>query len=126
STRRDGSTRRPTPTSTAACTSCRSGPPTPSKARAPRWRASGGGPARGGGACAKAIVFTRGTTEAVNLVAGSFGRSNVQAGDEVLITALEHHSNIVPWQMLCEEKEARLRVAPIDDRGDVVLEAFED
>jgi cysteine desulfurase/selenocysteine lyase len=79
-----------------------------------------------GAASPQEIVFTRGTTEAVNLVAWSFGRSKVQPGDEVLITALEHHSNIVPWQMLCEEKGARLRVAPIDDRGDVVLEAFED
>src|SRR5262249_1237887 len=56
---------------------------------------------------------------------GSFGRRNVGGDDEVLITTLEHHSNIVPWQMLCEEKGARLRVAPIDDRGDVILEEFE-
>jgi len=62
------------------------------------------------------IVFVRGTTEAINLVAGSWGRRNVGAGDEVLITAMEHHSNIVPWQILCEEKNARLKVAPIDDR----------
>ncbi|MGI9592182.1 MAG: aminotransferase class V-fold PLP-dependent enzyme, partial [Myxococcota bacterium] len=63
------------------------------------------------------IVFVRGTTEAINLVASSFGRANVGEGDEVLITHLEHHSNIVPWQLLCEEKGARLRVAPIDDDG---------
>lgn len=68
------------------------------------------------------IVFTRGTTEAINLVAQSFGRANVDSGDEVLISAMEHHSNIVPWQMLCEEKGARLRVVPIDDRGDLVLD----
>jgi cysteine desulfurase/selenocysteine lyase len=71
------------------------------------------------------IIFVRGTTEAINLVAGTFGRQNVQAGDEILITAMEHHSNIVPWQMLCEEKHARLRVAPISDRGELLLEEFE-
>ena len=71
------------------------------------------------------IVFVRGTTEAVNLVAQSFGRAQVAAGDEVLITGLEHHSNIVPWQLLCEEKGARLLVAPIDDQGEVDLQAFE-
>jgi len=71
------------------------------------------------------IVFVRGTTEAINLVASTFGRKNVGAGDEVLITALEHHSNIVPWQILCEDKNARLRVAPINDRGELILEEFE-
>jgi cysteine desulfurase/selenocysteine lyase len=71
------------------------------------------------------IVFVRSTTEAINLVASSWGRKNVQAGDEVLITGLEHHSNIVPWQMLCEEKGARLRVAPINDDGEVILEELE-
>ncbi|HEX3108930.1 MAG TPA: cysteine desulfurase [Thermoanaerobaculia bacterium] len=72
----------------------------------------------------KEIVFTRGTTEAINLVAQSWGRANVEAGDEVLITAIEHHSNIVPWQMLCAEKGATLRVAPVNDAGDVVLDDF--
>jgi cysteine desulfurase/selenocysteine lyase len=67
------------------------------------------------------IVFLRGTTEAINLVAQSWGRRNVGAGDEVLITTLEHHSNIVPWQMLCEEKGAVLRVAPIDRNGEILL-----
>jgi cysteine desulfurase/selenocysteine lyase len=71
------------------------------------------------------IVFVRGTTEAINLVAATFGRQRVGAGDEVIITALEHHSNIVPWQMLCEERGARLRVVPIDDAGEVDLDAFE-
>jgi cysteine desulfurase/selenocysteine lyase len=71
------------------------------------------------------IVFVRGTTEAINLVAQTYGRAHVKAGDEVLITALEHHSNIVPWQMLCEEKNAKLRVAPINDRGEVLFEEFE-
>ncbi|MGH9570006.1 MAG: aminotransferase class V-fold PLP-dependent enzyme, partial [Candidatus Angelobacter sp.] len=65
------------------------------------------------------------TTEAINLVAQTYGRKNVASGDEVLITAMEHHSNIVPWQMLCNEKGARLRVAPINDRGELVLEEFE-
>jgi cysteine desulfurase/selenocysteine lyase len=67
----------------------------------------------------------RGTTEGINLVAQSYGRQNVKAGDEVLITAMEHHSNIVPWQMLCEEKNAVLRVAPINDRGELIMEEFE-
>jgi cysteine desulfurase/selenocysteine lyase len=71
------------------------------------------------------IVFVRGTTEAINLVAQSYGRAHVSAGDEVLITHMEHHSNIVPWQLLCEERQARLRVAPIDDRGQLMLGEFE-
>ena len=73
----------------------------------------------------KEVVFVRGTTEAINLVAQSYGRTNVRAGDEVLISALEHHSNIVPWQLLCEEKGGRLRVAPINDAGEILLEEFE-
>ena len=71
------------------------------------------------------IVFVRGTTEAINLVAQTYGRRHVAAGDEVLITAMEHHSNIVPWQMLCEEKGARLRIVPIDDRGELIVDEFE-
>ena len=71
------------------------------------------------------IIFVRGATEAINLVAQTYGRTNVHAGDEVLITAMEHHSNIVPWQILCEEKGARLRVAPISDSGELLLEDFE-
>jgi cysteine desulfurase/selenocysteine lyase len=71
------------------------------------------------------IVFVRGTTEAINLVAASWGRQNVGPGDEVLITGLEHHSNLVPWQALCLERGAALRVAPLDDRGEVILEEFE-
>jgi cysteine desulfurase/selenocysteine lyase len=71
------------------------------------------------------IVFVRGTTEAINLVAQSYGRSHLGPGDEVLITTMEHHSNIVPWQILCEEKGARLRVAPIGDDGDLLLDEFE-
>jgi cysteine desulfurase/selenocysteine lyase len=74
---------------------------------------------------AREILFVRGATEAINLVAQTYGRRNVGAGDEVLITGLEHHSNIVPWQMLCEEKGATLKVAPIDDAGVVDMAAFE-
>jgi cysteine desulfurase/selenocysteine lyase len=71
------------------------------------------------------VIFVRSTTEAINLVAQTWGRRNVRKGDEVLISALEHHSNIVPWQMLTEEKGASLKVAPIDDTGTVDLEAYE-
>jgi cysteine desulfurase/selenocysteine lyase len=71
------------------------------------------------------IIFTRGTTEAINLVAQAWGRANAGAGDEILITALEHHSNIVPWQILAEEKGAALKVAPINDRGEVIQEEYE-
>jgi cysteine desulfurase / selenocysteine lyase len=77
-----------------------------------------------GAAGAVECVFVRGTTEAVNLVAQSFVRPRLGPGDEVLITELEHHSNIVPWQLLCAERGARLRVAPIDDRGAVMVEEF--
>ena len=70
------------------------------------------------------VVFVRGTTEGINLVAQTLGRRRVSAGDEVLITEMEHHSNIVPWQMLCEERGANLKVAPIDDRGEVIPEEF--
>lgn len=70
------------------------------------------------------IVFVRGATEAINLVAATYGRTHVSAGDEILITAMEHHSNIVPWQMLCEDKGARLRVAPISDDGELLLDEF--
>jgi cysteine desulfurase/selenocysteine lyase len=73
----------------------------------------------------KEIIFTRGTTEAINLVVQTYGRVHVGAGDEVLITAMEHHSNIVPWQMLCEEKGAKLRIAPMNDEGELLLEEFE-
>ncbi|XXX41758.1 family 2A encapsulin nanocompartment cargo protein cysteine desulfurase [Sorangium sp. So ce117] len=71
------------------------------------------------------IVFVRGTTEGINLIAQSWGRRNVGPGDEIVITWLEHHANIVPWQQLCSEKGARLRVAPVDDRGQVILEEYE-
>jgi cysteine desulfurase/selenocysteine lyase len=71
------------------------------------------------------IIFVRGATEGINLVAQTWGRRNVREGDEIVITWLEHHANIVPWQMLCLEKGARLRVAPVNDRGEIILEEYE-
>jgi len=71
------------------------------------------------------IIFVRGATEGINLVMNAYGRSHVSAGDEIIISAMEHHSNIVPWQMLCEEKKAKLRVIPINDRGELILEEYE-
>jgi cysteine desulfurase/selenocysteine lyase len=73
----------------------------------------------------KEIIFTRGTTEGINLVAQSFGRMNLKEGDEVIISAMEHHSNIVPWQMICEEKSAKLKIIPINDKGELIFEEFE-
>jgi cysteine desulfurase/selenocysteine lyase len=70
------------------------------------------------------IIFTRGTTEGINLVAYSYGRKFIKAGDEVIISAMEHHSNIVPWQMLCEEIGATLRVIPINDDGELLVDEF--
>lgn len=71
------------------------------------------------------IILTRGTTESINLVALSFGRKFIEAGDEIVISQMEHHSNIVPWQMLCEEKGAVLRVIPINDDGEIILEEYQ-
>src|SRR5690606_7081669 len=71
------------------------------------------------------IVFTRGTTESINLVAASLGGSVLREGDEVLISHMEHHSNIIPWQLVCERTGARLVPAPITDRGEIDLDAFE-
>ena len=76
-------------------------------------------------ASTREIVFTRNSTEGINLVAHAFGRWRVNAGDEILITAMEHHSNIVPWQLLCAERGAHLRVAPIDDAGALILDELE-
>jgi cysteine desulfurase/selenocysteine lyase len=70
------------------------------------------------------IIFTRGTTEAINLVAATFGQQHIGPGDEIVITNLEHHANIVPWQMLCLAKGAKLRVAPVDDNGTLLLDEF--
>jgi cysteine desulfurase/selenocysteine lyase len=78
-----------------------------------------------GAGSAREIVFTRGTTEAINLVAQSWARSNLRPGDEVLVTAMEHHANLVPWQLVCEQTGAALRAVPITDRGELDLEAFE-
>lgn len=70
------------------------------------------------------IIFTRGVTESINLVASSYGRTFVNQGDEIIISALEHHSNIVPWQMLCEERKAKLKVIPVSDSGEINLDAY--
>ena len=72
----------------------------------------------------KEVIFTRGTTESINLVATSYGFSNIGKNDEILISAMEHHSNIVPWQLLCERSGATLKVAPIDDDGDIIIDQF--
>lgn len=77
-----------------------------------------------GASDAREIVFTRGTTEAINLVAQAWGRANLKAGDEVLISHMEHHSNILPWQMVCEQIGAKLRVIPINDRGELLMDEF--
>jgi len=71
------------------------------------------------------IIFTRGTTEGINLVAQTYGQQHVQAGDEILISEMEHHSNIVPWQMLCAQKGAILKVIPINDEGEILLDEYE-
>lgn len=71
------------------------------------------------------IIFTKGTTDSLNLIAQSYGTGNLVKGDEILITEMEHHSNIVPWQMLCERTGAVLKVAPIDDKGDIIISSFE-
>tara|TARA_Y100000815_G_scaffold202363_1_gene185981 strand:- start:479 stop:1705 length:1227 start_codon:yes stop_codon:yes gene_type:complete len=71
------------------------------------------------------IIFTRNTTEGINLVAHSYGRQNIGPGDDIIVSNMEHHSNIVPWQMLCEEKGANLRVVPIDDAGELLVDEYE-
>ena len=70
------------------------------------------------------IIFTKGTTDSINLVASSFGRTNIREGDEILISTMEHHSNIVPWQMLCEENKAILKIIPINDDGELLMDEF--
>ena len=75
---------------------------------------------------AREVIFVRGTTEAINLVAFSFGSRFVGAGDEIVISALEHHSNIVPWQMLCERSGAHLRVIPMNDAGELRLDVYQE
>jgi cysteine desulfurase / selenocysteine lyase len=76
-------------------------------------------------ASTKEIIFVRGATEAINLVAQTYGKANIKAGDEIVITAMEHHSNIVPWQMLCEQTGAALKVAPINLQGELIFAEFE-
>lgn len=71
------------------------------------------------------IIFTKGTTDGINLIAYSFGKKHLKKGDEIIITAMEHHSNIVPWQMICEEKEAVLKVIPINKKGELILEELD-
>ena len=71
------------------------------------------------------IIFTRGTTDSINMVAQSYGRQNIGPGDEIIVSNMEHHSNIVPWQMLCEEKGSVLRVVPIDDAGELLMDEYE-
>lgn len=77
-----------------------------------------------GAATAEEIIFTRGTTEAINLVAYTWGRQNIVAGDEIMVSEMEHHSNIVPWQIICEEKNAVLKVIPVNDNGELDMDAF--
>jgi len=72
----------------------------------------------------KEIIFTKGTTESINLVANSFGKSNLKEGDEIIISNMEHHSNIVPWQLICNEKKAKLKIIPIDDNGEIIFDEF--
>ncbi len=71
------------------------------------------------------IIFTRGVTEGINLVAATYGRQNIKEGDEIIISGMEHHSNIVPWQMLCLEKKAKLKIIPVDDNGELIMSEFE-
>src|SRR5713226_2963195 len=74
---------------------------------------------------ARECIFVRGATEGINLVMHGYGRKFIRQGDEIVISAMEHHANIVPWQMLCEEKNAKLRVAPINDSGELLLDEYE-
>jgi cysteine desulfurase/selenocysteine lyase len=78
-----------------------------------------------GAAESREIVFTRGTTESINLVAASYGRANLKAGDEIILSGMEHHSNIVPWQLICEQTGAKIRVVPINDRGELLLDEYQ-
>src|SRR3984893_12231880 len=77
-----------------------------------------------GAASREEIIFTRGTTESINLVASTWGRQNIKSGDEIIISTVEHHSNTVPWQVLCEEKGALLKVIPVNDEGELLLDEY--
>ena len=79
-----------------------------------------------GAAKKEEVIITSGTTEGINLVASAWGRANVKAGDEIVISAMEHHSNIVPWQMICEEREAVLKVIPMDENGELILNQLDE
>lgn len=79
-----------------------------------------------GAAATEEIIFTRGTTEGINLVAYTWGRQNIHAGDEIIISGMEHHSNIVPWQILCDEKRAVLKVIPVTESGELSLKAYQE
>ena len=79
-----------------------------------------------GAAKKEEVIITSGTTEGINLVASAWGRANVNAGDEIVISAMEHHSNIVPWQMICEEREAVLKVIPMDENGELILNQLDE
>jgi cysteine desulfurase/selenocysteine lyase len=74
---------------------------------------------------AEEVIFTKGTTESVNLVAATWGRKNIKAGDEIIISALEHHSNMVPWQLLAQEKGAKVRIIPVNDQGELIMEEYQ-
>jgi len=78
-----------------------------------------------GASSTEEIIFTRGTTESINLVTNSWGRANLKDGDEIIISSLEHHSNIVPWQLIAEEKGAIIKVVPVTDQGEFIFEEFE-
>lgn len=73
----------------------------------------------------KEIIFTKGTTESINLVAQTYGRTHIKPGDEIIVSEMEHHANIVPWQMLCEQTDATLKVIPIDDNGDLIIDEYQ-
>ncbi len=110
--------RSSTRTFIAPCITCRRLPPRNTKRRGTRCRASST-PAK-----TREVIFTSGTTDAINLVAHGYGRKFFEAGDEIILTTLEHHSNIVPWQMVAEEKGAKIRVVPINDRGELLVEDY--
>jgi len=72
----------------------------------------------------KEIIFTKGTTESINLVAQTYGRTHVKAGDEIIVSEMEHHANIVPWQILCQQTGASLKVIPMNDKGELIIEEY--
>ena len=108
-----------TPTSTAACTTCRRTRPPSTRRRARKVQHFINAREE------REVIFTSGTTDAINLVTHGYGRKFIGAGDEIILTTLEHHSNIVPWQMLAEEKGAKIRVVPINDAGELLIDEYE-